>query len=348
METAQARGQSTAVHGHGAGAADGALARRLDVIEEQLAYLVRRQKKQEELFAEMTPIAKEVLNTVTERFGELEREGAIAFAKELLVVTRKVVQHYGPEDVRQFGDAVVKILDTVRALTQPEVLAIADQASSVLQNADQAEPIGIMGMVRASRNEDVQKGMAVMMEVLKHVGRGAKAMAEQRQEASAADDRKAKLAQKLGPRKKKVLGVERTRVAPPPDAAARARQEAIDLGPPAAGCAVPGEAPASAQAVTELDGVGFTADGHLADPGQWTRELAVTLAEAQGVELDEARWKVVEFARADFEQHGASPNVRRLTMGTGLATRDLYTMFPKAPARTIAKIAGIPKPAGCI
>jgi TusE/DsrC/DsvC family sulfur relay protein len=339
METTHTASKNTAFPANGASA--DALARRLETIEQQLAYLVRRQQKQEELFAEMTPIAREVLNTATERFGELEKEGAIAFAKELLVVTRKVVQHYGPEDVRQFGDAVVKILDTVRALTQPEVLAIADQASVVLQNADQAEPIGILGMVRASRNEDVQKGMAVMMEVLRHVGRGAKVLAEQRKEVSAADERKARLAKQLGPRKKKVLGVERPKIS------AQARQDAIDLGPPVA-CATPSAPEAPAQAVTTLDGVGFTADGHLADPKTWSRDLAESIAEAQGVQLDEARWRVIEFARADFEQHGASPNVRRITMGTGLATRDLYTMFPRAPARTIAKIAGIPKPAGCI
>lgn len=337
METTRTNSQNTV-------AAPPDLAHRLDVIEEQLAYLVKRQRKQEELFAEMTPIAREVLNTATERFGELEKEGAIAFAKELLLVTRKVIQHYGPEDVRQFGDAVVKILDTVRALTQPEVLAIADQASVVLQNADQAEPIGIMGMVRASRNEDVQKGMAVMMEVLRHVGRGAKAMAEKREEVSAADERKSRLAAKLGPRKKKVLGVERTPSRPAKSVVDQAKQDVLDLGPPT-GCAVPAEPESAA---TMLGGIGFTADGHLADPKQWTRDLAVSLAEAQGVMLDEARWKVVEFARADFEQHGAAPNVRRITMGTGLSTRDLYTMFPKAPARTVAKIAGIPKPAGCI
>ena len=123
------------------------------------------------------------------------------------------------------------------------------------------------------------------------------------------------------------------------------REEAIDLGPPPGGV-VP--APAPLAAVTTRDGVGFTADGHLADPGQWTRDLALSLAEAQGVTLDDARWRVIEFARADFEEHGASPNVRRITMGTGLATRELYAMFPDAPARTVAKIAGIPKPAGCI
>lgn len=313
---------------------------RMDAMQEQIAYLVRRQQKQEELFAEMTPIAKEILATATERFGELEKEGAIAFAKELLLVTRKVIQHYGPEDVRQFGDAVVKILDTVRAMTQPEVLAILDQAGVVLQQADTAEPIGILGMVKASRNEDVQKGMAVMMDLLRHVGHAAKTMAERKTES---DDRKARLAKVLGPKRpKKSLGTERT---PPPSAAREwAKKEVADMGPPTAACEPP--KPEAAEVV--MDGVGFTKEGHLADPKAWTRDLAVTIAEAQGVQLDDTRWKIIEFARADFEAHGASPNVRRITMGTGIATKELYAMFPKAPARTVAKIAGIPKPAGCI
>jgi TusE/DsrC/DsvC family sulfur relay protein len=320
-----------------------AIAHRLDALQDQMAYLVQRQKRQEELFADMTPILKDVLGKATERFEDLEKDGAIAFAKELAVVTRKVVQGYSPEDVRQFGDAVVKILDTVRALTQPEVLVIANEASAVLAQADQAEPIGIMGMVRASRNDDVQKGMAVMMEVLKHVGRGAKALSEKRQATSEADDRKARLAKKLGPSRKKVLGVERA----PAAVREQMRAEAKDLGPPVV-CATPAPSAEDRQAAAVLDGVAFNKDGHLVDPKQWTRDLAVSIAEAQGTPLDQGRWKVVEFARADFEEHGVAPNVRRITMGTGLATKDLYTMFPKAPARTVAKIAGIPKPAGCI
>ena len=330
------------------GAGIEAVLARMDAMQEQMAYLVRRQQKQEELFSELTPILKEVLATATDRFGELEKDGAIAFAKELLVVTRKVIQHYGPEDVRLFGDAVVKILDTVRAVTQPEVLAIVDEAGRVLQQADSAEPIGVVGMVRASRNEDVQKGMAVMMEMLKHVGHAAKAIAESKREG---DSRKERLAKALGPKKKKVLGVERPKAPAErgsPEAREWAKREVRDMGPPTAGCAVPGEAPAQEAAVTEMDGVGFTKDGHLADPKAWTRDLAATIAAAQGVELDGGKWKVIEFARADFEAHGASPNVRRITMGTGLATKELYAMFPKAPARTVAKIAGIPKPAGCI
>jgi tRNA 2-thiouridine synthesizing protein E len=31
-----------------------------------------------------------------------------------------------------------------------------------------------------------------------------------------------------------------------------------------------------------------------------------------------------------------------------VSTKELYALFPKAPARTVAKIAGTPKPAGCL
>jgi TusE/DsrC/DsvC family sulfur relay protein len=106
--------------------------------------------------------------------------------------------------------------------------------------------------------------------------------------------------------------------------------------------------PAARQVTATIDGVALAADGHLADPRTWTETLAGKIAASQGIELDEARWAVVRYARASFESTGASPNIRRLTQGTSLATKDLYALFPKAPARTIAKIAGIPKPAGCI
>lgn len=304
---------------------------RLAAIDAQLAYLVRQQEKTAELIAEMTPILREVMGTATTKLDDLDKKGYFAFGKELVGLGERIVEGFQPDDVRQLGDAVVGILQTVRAMTQPRILEIAGEASEVLEKSDEAEPLGLLGMVRATRDDDVQKGMAVMMEVMRHVGRAARAVQDQRK-ADPNEEKKAKLAAVLGPRKKKVLGVERT-------------VPAQKLGPPAA-CAVPSTKPR--EVATVIDGVAFGADGHLTDPKAWSPELAQKLAAAQGVTLDEARWAVVTFARADFEATSTSPNIRRITQGTSLATKDLYTLFPKAPARTVAKIAGIPKPAGCI
>jgi len=301
---------------------DAAVLAKIETLAAQVAYLVERQKKQEELLAEMMPIAKEVLATATTRLGDLEQRGYFAFGREAVRVAERVVEGFTPEDVRAFGDAVVSILETVRAVTQPEVLATIAETGKVLEAADRVQPLGLVGMVRATGNDDVQKGMAVMLEVLRHMGRAAQSFADKRA-ASPTEQRRQRLAETLGPRRKKALGVERAPAAP--RAAAARPAPAVAIG-----------------------GVLFGPDGHLADPKTWTPELAAQIAAAEGVAINEDRFRVIVAARTDFEANGMSPNIRRLTGLTSLATKDLYALFPKAPARTIAKIAGIPKPAGCL
>lgn len=323
-----------------------ALHARLDLLTEQMAFLVERQRKTEELFEEMTPILKAVMGSATERLHGMEQKGYFAFGREAVGVAERIMDGFSPEDVRQLGGAIVSILETVRELTQPEVLKVAAEASTVLQNADKAEPIGIVGMVRATGEHDVQKGMSVMVEVMRNVGRAATVVREKRA-ASPGNQRKAKLEAMLGPRRaSKALGVERT----PPPAVARAVQvkkaEAIAAKGAGPACATPTTGPAPVAAT--IDGVGFGADGHLADASVWTRALGEKLAAMQGVEMTDAHWKLVEVARADFEATKASPNIRRLTQVGGVSTKDVYALFPKAPARTLAKIAGLPKPAGCL
>jgi len=312
---------------------------RLDQLNGQLSFLVERQQKQQELIEEFTPIVKEMMKTASGKLEALEQQGVLGFGKELLLVGQRVATSYGADDVRALGDAVVGILDTVRAMTQPEILSAANEAAQVLRNADQTEPLGLVGMVRATRNDDVQRGMAVMMEVLKKVGQGVTA-ASNRQ--SAQQGQKAKLQKLLGSRRK-VLGVERPAL--PAVSRPAVEVKAAASMPQALACAAPAKQQATAAVI---DGIAFTADGTLADPSQWSKELATTIAATQGVNLTDAHWSLVEFARRDFEQTKASPNIRRITQGTNLSTKDVYALFPKAPARTLSKIAGIPKPAGCL
>jgi TusE/DsrC/DsvC family sulfur relay protein len=308
----------------------------LAVLTQQVGRLVEQQESQREFLREMNPIFREMMDAATTTLGSMESKGYFAFGKELLEVGRHVVEHYSAQDVRALGEAVVSILDTVRALTQPQVLRVAQDAAQVVQSAHNVEPLGLVGMVRATRNPDVQQGMAVLMDIMAHVGRAAQAL-ETAKANSPAQQRRERLAQATQPRKKGALGIERAQARPPVASA--------PLPPPAA-CAVPAASPAPAAAV--VDGVAFTADGHLVDAQAWSRELAQRLALTLGVDLTDAHWKVLSFCREDFLKTQVSPNVRRITQGTGLSTKDLYVLFPKAPARTAAKIAGVPKPAGCL
>lgn len=76
--------------------------------------------------------------------------------------------------------------------------------------------------------------------------------------------------------------------------------------------------------------------------------MAVQIAAAEGIALTDTHWQVLDWARAEFLDSGSSPNVRRLSKGSGVEIRAIYQLFPKAPGKAVARLAGIPKPGGCI
>jgi tRNA 2-thiouridine synthesizing protein E len=90
-------------------------------------------------------------------------------------------------------------------------------------------------------------------------------------------------------------------------------------------------------------------EGFLSNPGDWSKELAVEIAKEEGIEeLSADHWKVIEFARANAESSGASPTLRQITNGAGVPTKELFKLFPKGPAKKVAKISGLGKPEGCV
>ena len=90
-------------------------------------------------------------------------------------------------------------------------------------------------------------------------------------------------------------------------------------------------------------------EGFFEDPSQWTEAMAPEIAKEQGIdELTEPHWQVIKFMRAEYAEKGTGPTVRVLGKTSGVSIKELYQLFPKGPAKTAAKIAGIPKPRGCI
>ena len=90
-------------------------------------------------------------------------------------------------------------------------------------------------------------------------------------------------------------------------------------------------------------------EGFLVDPSQWNEEVAVELARREGIDpLTDRHWEVIRFMRAEYEAKGTGPTVRVLGKTSGVPVKELYQLFPKGPAKIAAKVAGIPKPRGCI
>ncbi|MCO4746782.1 MAG: TusE/DsrC/DsvC family sulfur relay protein [Proteobacteria bacterium] len=282
---------------------------RLEAIDKKLDYIVERQQYTEDFIREMTPVGREAITALAARLAVWEERGLFAIGTELLGLVDKLADHYGPEDVRELSGSVVAILDTVRNVTQPDVLEFANEATDVLHDADKVKPVGPMGAAAAVRDVEVQRGLGVALEILRHLGRshGNGQKPQVRRPTTSAGDTVSS-SSKTSPEPTKC---------PPTE-------------------------------VVVWEGHRFTADGFLLDTAVWDDALAIKMAAGLGIDLTDDHWAVVRWARQDYLTTGASPNVRRMASGSGVGIRQMYALFPKTPGKAAAMVAGIPKPAGCV
>ena len=90
-------------------------------------------------------------------------------------------------------------------------------------------------------------------------------------------------------------------------------------------------------------------EGFFVDPDSWTEAMATEIARAEGIDpLTDKHWQVIHFMRREYAEKGTGPTVRVLGKTSGVTVKELYQLFPKGPAKMAARIAGIPKPRGCI
>lgn len=91
-------------------------------------------------------------------------------------------------------------------------------------------------------------------------------------------------------------------------------------------------------------------EGYMTNPAEWTREIAIELAKEEGMaELTPAHWKVIDYCRSSAAGVGGkSPTMRTIITNAGVTTKELFVLFPKGPAKKVAKIAGLGKPEGCV
>jgi TusE/DsrC/DsvC family sulfur relay protein len=110
-------------------------------------------------------------------------------------------------------------------------------------------------------------------------------------------------------------------------------------------------------AVIEVHGKALEVDeeGYLNDYEEWSPQVAETLARLDRIGLTDPHWEVIRFLREYYAEYRVAPAVRVLTKAVGRKlgadkgnSQYLYELFPSAPAKQACKIAGLPKPTGCI
>jgi TusE/DsrC/DsvC family sulfur relay protein len=104
-------------------------------------------------------------------------------------------------------------------------------------------------------------------------------------------------------------------------------------------------------ATVELGGtsIDIDEDGFIQEPDKWNEGVAKDLAKTEGVDdMTEEHWKVVNYLREYYIEFGVAPMIRKLCKSTGFKLNKIYELFPSGPAKGACKVAGLPKPTGCV
>jgi uncharacterized protein YjgD (DUF1641 family) len=153
--------------------------RRLDHLTALVESLVeeadeRRRFKESysDLVSDLTPIASQGMESVTKVMAEAEDRGYIDFARSGLGVVERVVTSFSEEDVEALGDNIVLILETVKEMTQPEVMQMMQSTFHTVQDLDDetTEPPGMLALLGQMRDPEVRRGLNKMIAALKSMG----------------------------------------------------------------------------------------------------------------------------------------------------------------------------------
>lgn len=124
-----------------------------------------------DLLATLTPLTDEAFSRAVEALDEADRKGYFTFAKGGLRIADQVVTHFTAEDVNKLGDNVVLILNTVKDMTQPEILSfVRNTVQDVEEGAEAPVDVSYRALLRQMRDPNVRRGMAMTMRVLSTVG----------------------------------------------------------------------------------------------------------------------------------------------------------------------------------
>jgi uncharacterized protein YjgD (DUF1641 family) len=145
------------------------LLKRLAESAETLDAALAQLQAAHELLDDIMPLTGDAFATVTERLADLERRGYFSFVREGLGVMDRVITSYDEEDIRALGENIVLILDTVRQMTQPEVMSMLSRTFDSMEAAE-FESASLFRLARQMRDPEVKRGLARMIGMLRTMG----------------------------------------------------------------------------------------------------------------------------------------------------------------------------------
>ena len=154
----------------------GGVEARLDHMAAQLDELtqeLRRQRAQREMLTGLLDDANHLtgpaMASLTERLQVAEEKGYLDFARSSLGVVDRVMTSFDEDDVAALGDNIVLILETVKEMTQPEVMTMLRRTAHLVNEpgAAPSEPPSLLALLREMRDPQVRLGLARLLGVLR-------------------------------------------------------------------------------------------------------------------------------------------------------------------------------------
>lgn len=120
---------------------------------------------------DVSPLVRESILDLMKKLDEFDRKGYFQFAKELQNAADNVVTSFTTEDVKHLGDNIVTILNTIKNLTQPDMLAAINNAVSVYKNIDLTveSKVSLFSLIKELNSNETKRGLAVGLKFLKNL-----------------------------------------------------------------------------------------------------------------------------------------------------------------------------------
>jgi len=119
----------------------------------------------------LAPVGSEAFAKLTTSLSEAERRGYFVFARGGLRILDEIVTSFGEEDIKQLGDNIVLILQTIKQMTQPEVMNFLRRTIvTVEEQSGKPVDISYRALLAQLRDPNVRRGLALILRTLSKIG----------------------------------------------------------------------------------------------------------------------------------------------------------------------------------
>lgn len=122
-----------------------------------------------DLAREVGPLTDEIFLTVMTRLSEMESKGYFDFVNGGLTILDEVVTNFSEDDIKQLGDNIVLILQTVKEMTQPEIMTLLRSSATAMRDDELPHKVTMLDLVRQLNDPDVRRGLSRTLNVLKTI-----------------------------------------------------------------------------------------------------------------------------------------------------------------------------------